>query len=102
MYRKFLQAIIVPFLLLWVLNGPTYGQVTIDFWHAMEGPKAPVMNEMAKDFTKENPGIKVNVSLKSRLPGGGGGLRARKEPAHPEQGQASYQSREDTPFRPEE
>jgi sn-glycerol 3-phosphate transport system substrate-binding protein len=38
-------------------------QVTIDFWHAMEGPKAPVMNEMAKDFMKENPGIKVNVSL---------------------------------------
>lgn len=63
MYRKFLQAIIVPFLLLWVLSGPTYGQVTIDFWHAMEGPKAPVMNEMAKDFMKENPGIKVNVSL---------------------------------------
>jgi sn-glycerol 3-phosphate transport system substrate-binding protein len=63
MYRKFLQAIIVPFLLLWVLNGPAYGQVTIDFWHAMEGPKAPVMNEMAKDFMKENPGIKVNVSL---------------------------------------
>ncbi|MGH7774371.1 MAG: ABC transporter substrate-binding protein [Candidatus Binatia bacterium] len=39
------------------------GQVTIDFWHAMEGPKATVMNEMGKDFIKENPGIKLNVSL---------------------------------------
>lgn len=45
------------------LNSAVYGQVTIDFWHAMEGPKGPVINEMVKDFMKENPGIKVNVSL---------------------------------------
>ena len=40
-----------------------YGQVTIDFWHAMEGPKGPVLTEMVKDFMKEHPNIKVNVSL---------------------------------------
>lgn len=40
-----------------------YGQVTIDFWHAMEGPKGPALNEIVKDFMKENPSIKVNISL---------------------------------------
>jgi sn-glycerol 3-phosphate transport system substrate-binding protein len=40
-----------------------YGQITIDFWHAMEGPKGPALNEIVKDFMKENPTIKVNVSL---------------------------------------
>src|SRR5262245_18352925 len=38
-------------------------QVTIDFWHAMEGPKGPVLKEMVNDFMKQNPKIKVNVSL---------------------------------------
>src|SRR5262245_17497293 len=38
-------------------------QSTIEFWHAMEGPKAPLMDEMAKEFMKEYPAIKVNVSL---------------------------------------
>lgn len=45
------------------LNNPCQAQIAIDFWHAMEGPKAPLMDEMAKEFMKENPSIKVNVSL---------------------------------------
>src|SRR5262245_38568483 len=38
-------------------------QSTIEFWHAMEGPKAPLMDEMARELMKEHPAIKVNVSL---------------------------------------
>lgn len=45
------------------LQPVAYGQVTIDFWHAMEGPKGPALTEMVKDFMKEHPNIKVNVSL---------------------------------------
>ena len=55
-------ALLLALILLWH-GGPARGQIAIDFWHAMEGPKAPVMNAMAKDFMAENPGIKVNVSL---------------------------------------
>ena len=51
---------------LFLLGAPWRGaeaQSTIEFWHAMEGPKAPLMDEMAKEFMKEYPAIKVNVSL---------------------------------------
>ena len=39
------------------------GQVTIAFWHAMDGPKTPVLIGMVKDFMKENQAIKVDVTF---------------------------------------
>ncbi len=39
------------------------GQVTIAFWHAMDGPKTPVLIGMVRDFAKENPAIKVDVTF---------------------------------------
>ncbi len=39
------------------------GQVTIAFWHAMEGAKAPFLVAMVRDFMKEHPTIKVDVTF---------------------------------------
>ena len=49
--------------LLAVCTGSSEAEIAINFWHAMEGPKAQLMDEMAKDFMKEYPAIAVNVSL---------------------------------------
>jgi sn-glycerol 3-phosphate transport system substrate-binding protein len=46
-----------------IAPGQAVAQVTIDFWHAMEGPKAAPLKAMVTDFMKEHPKIKVNVSL---------------------------------------
>lgn len=51
--------------LLAALQRPAAGQgpVSIAFWHAMEGAKAPVLVAMVRDFMKEHPTIKVDVTL---------------------------------------
>ncbi len=59
------SALLGVVLLLAVLNAPAagQGQVSIAFWHAMEGIKAPNLVGMVRDFMRENPTIKVDVTL---------------------------------------
>lgn len=60
--KKLWGAAIVLALLLAVCTGSLQAQIAINFWYAMEGTKAQLMDEMAKDFMKEYPAIAVNVS----------------------------------------
>lgn len=48
-------------LLVVVLSISMFAQVTIEFWHAMSGWRIELLQNMAKDFMKTHPNIKVNV-----------------------------------------
>ena len=41
-----------------------YADVTIKLWHHWGGNRVPLMEKQIRDFEKNNPGIKVEVSLK--------------------------------------
>lgn len=51
------KLLIVMFLVVAVLSF----SVTVEFWHAMSGPRIPMIQDIAQRFMDANPGIRVNV-----------------------------------------
>jgi len=63
-----MKRFVLLFLSVLLLAGFTFSVTTIEFWHAMESDKVPLIQNMIQDFEALNPDIKVKLQYTGSYP----------------------------------